>query len=119
MAYVQVLAVQGVFRMFFITRLVGVTEVLRLRKIPIEVASPVLPVLGSSVREGFPVAMFVGRFTRFVQALVALTTLPRSGYPRQVGEDLPNRVASSNCRTIHVTAVGRVVINAVTRFEVR
>ena len=100
-----------------VANLVDVARVLELHRVPVRVASPVLPVLNDAVERHLQLAVLVNHAAQLVGTLVPLAALPEAERPERVHGSLAGEPPHARYHAVGRAAVDEVIVGAVAHFR--
>ena len=101
-----------------VANLVDIARVLELHRVPVRVASPVLPVLYDAVERHLQLAVLVNHAAKLVGAFVAFAALPEAERPERVHGCLARELPHARNHAVGRAAVDEVVVGAVAHLGV-
>ena len=115
---ISVFSVREEFHVFRITHFVDIAWVLEFHRVPVFVASPILPVLDDTVQRYFQFTVLIYYFAEFVRTFIAFAALPESQCPERIERGLTGQLAHSGYYTVRIAAVNEIIISAIAYFRV-
>ena len=115
---ILVFSVREEFHVFRITHFVDIAWVLEFHRVPVFVASPILPVLDDTVQWYFQFTVLIYYFAEFVRTFIAFAALPESQCPERIERGLTGQLAHSGYYTVRIAAVNEIIISAIAYFRV-